>query len=186
MKNGGYENGSSWRDAGRGWAQNVRRREPMAVKGEPCPWGVCCKHGLAGRCIAVHSESDQEAFVQERAVRDRKRSAACAYCVKGICRHAKKQGGCWRGLGPQDSDYSSADDEQEKGNVAKRQEMQRGKGGGNLRGSGLGDDNQKPRQVNASERWVPVFKRQTKVTEKAIEEESDDDSDYGYYECLPG
>ena len=81
-------------------------------------------------------------------------------------------------MGPQDSDYSSADDEQEKGNVAKRQEMQRGKGGGNLRGSGLGDDNQKPRQVNASERWVPVFKRQKKVTEKAIEEESDDDSDY--------
>ena len=50
----------------------------------------------------------------------------------------------------------------------------------------MGDDNQKPRQVNASERWVPVFKRQKKVTEKAIEEESDDDSHYGYYECLQG
>ena len=49
-----------------------------------------------------------------------------------------------------------------------------------------GDDNQKLRQVNASERWVPVFKRQKKVTEKAIEEESDDDSHYGYYECLQG
>ena len=187
MKNGnGYENGSSWRDAGRGWAQNVRRREPMAVKGEPCPWGVCCKHGLAGRCIAVHSESDQEAFAQEKAVRDRKQNAACAFCVKGICRHAKKRGGCWRGLGPQDSDYSSTDDEQEDENVAKRQEMQRGKGGGNLRRGGLGDDNEKPRQVNASERWIPVFKGQEKVTEMAIEEESDDDANNGYYECLQG
>ena len=179
MENGRYGNGEGRRDAGRHRAQNGRRREAMVVKGKPCPWGVCCKHGLRGKCIGEHGTSEQEAFAQEKAVLDRKRNAACAYCVKGVCRHAKKRGGCWRGLGSGDSDYDESDEEDhEQANhaVNTRQLSAMDKV---LRGFVC-----EPCEPEEAE-WVSIFKGQELPSDDEGIDASGGSSG-GYYECLQG
>ena len=97
----------------KGWSGATRRIKRVGIiveEGKACPFGVCCKFGMLGKCVGVHSASDEQHFEGKRAGKDREKRAPCAYCVAGQCKWARRCGGCWRGMGGGDSDYSEDSD----------------------------------------------------------------------------